>query len=218
MQSEEQYRILFENAQEAIVVLQGKKIVFFNPKLREMTGYTDDELINMHFISVLHRNDLIRMNEMYTKISTSQSANQKLQFRLKGKNNDLHWVEFSSVLIKWNNKPAGLLFVNDINEQKQAEQLKELLIKISNTYINASIENYEHTINDSLQEIAEFVKSDRSYIFDYDWDNQVCNNTFEWCAKGITPEIENLQKVPLEYLPQCMWIMCKNLKPSQVCA
>ncbi|MBV5343117.1 GAF domain-containing protein, partial [bacterium] len=95
-----------------------------------------------------------------------------------------------------------MIFVNDINTQKQSEELKELLIKISNTYINAPIENFPQTINGSLCEMGEFVNADRSYIFDYDWAADVCNNTFEWCADGISAEIENLQQIPLEYLPQ----------------
>ncbi|MFZ4581422.1 MAG: histidine kinase N-terminal 7TM domain-containing protein [Paludibacter sp.] len=203
-QSEEQYRQLFENAQEGIVVIQEMRLVFFNPMLLKMTGYSSDELMNMQYTNLIHIDDLAIIEETYTRIASLQETVQKLHFRLIGKNGDICWVEFSSVIIKWNGKQAGLLFVNNIIEQKQAEQLKELLINISNTYINAPVNNFDNTINNSLREMGEFVNADRSYIFDYNWEDNVCNNTFEWCADGISAEIENLQEIPLEYLP--FWV------------
>jgi len=198
--SEEQYRILFDNAQEGIVVIQNMRFVFFNTMLLKMTGYEEKELLNMHYNKLIFNEDIPFIEKNYNSLASGNKIENKLQFRLKGKYGNLCWVEFSSVLIDWNDKPAGLLFVNNINEQKQAEQLKELLISISNTYINAPIENFDATINNSLQEIGMFVNSDRSYIFEYDWEKNTCTNTYEWCAEGITSEINHLKEVPLDDL------------------
>lgn len=195
--SEEQYRILFDNAQEGIVVIQNGRFVFFNPMLLKMTGFEENELFNMHYSELVFVEDLPFIETNYNSLASGKRIEKKLQFRLKGKYGNLCWVEFSSVLIDWNDKPAGLLFINNINEQKQAEELKELLISISNTYINAPIENFDVTINNSLREIGMFVNSDRSYIFDYNWDKNICTNTYEWCAEGISSEINHLKEVPL---------------------
>lgn len=59
-------------------------------------------------------------------------------------------------------------------------------------------ENYEDSINDALKSLAEFVKADRVYIFQYDFENNTCSNTFEYCRRAISSEITNLQDVPLE--------------------
>ncbi len=50
--------------------------------------------------------------------------------------------------------------------------------------------------------MAVFVEADRAYIFDYDWDRQICRNTYEWCSEGTSPEIDNLQEVPIGHIPQ----------------
>ena len=42
-QSEEQYRFLVDNANDAIFIAQDKIIKFPNPKTDEMTGYSADE-------------------------------------------------------------------------------------------------------------------------------------------------------------------------------
>lgn len=213
--SEEQYRLLFQNAQEGIVVIQEMRFVFFNPMLIKMTDYNQSELMGMHYSQLIHPDDLSIIEKIYTKVASHEKVDEKLHFRLVGKTGSICWVEFSSVIIQWNGKQAGLLFVNNINEQKQAEQLKELLINISNTYINAPIDYFDETINNSLLEMGEFVNADRSYIFDYDWEKNVCNNTYEWCAEGISAEIDNLQDVPLSYLP--FWVEThKNNLPMYV--
>lgn len=81
-------------------------------------------------------------------------------------------------------------------------RFQELLISISTTYINADISDIDQIIQKSLKQIGEFVESDRSYIFSYDFTNNTTTNTYEWCAEGITPEIDNLKNVPLDFIPQ----------------
>jgi len=204
--SEEQYRLLIENAQEAILVVQDKLLVFYNPMMCSLTNYTEEELRNIHITSLVHPDDIKLIYNIYDQVSIhhDHKPEQKLQFRLVRKDGSVFWIEFSYVIIQWKGAPAGLLFIKDINLQKQNEELKELLIKISNTYINASLDDFSTTINSSMREMCEFVSADRAYVFEYRWDSNTCCNTFEWCAEGITPEISNLQSVDLDLLPD--WV------------
>lgn len=83
--------------------------------------------------------------------------------------------------------------------------LQEVLIDIANTYINLDLANVDATINQSLKKLGEFVKADRVYIFDYDFPNEIAINTFEWCQRGIEPQIDNLKAVPLSDFPD--WVI-----------
>ncbi|WP_179319956.1 sensor histidine kinase [Winogradskyella helgolandensis] len=83
-------------------------------------------------------------------------------------------------------------------------RFQDLLISISTTYINADLSDVDTLIRTSLQQIGEFVESDRSYIFTYNFKDNTTSNTYEWCAADIEPEIHNLQNVPIDYIPQ--WI------------
>jgi signal transduction histidine kinase len=85
-------------------------------------------------------------------------------------------------------------------ERDKARQtaLQQLLIKIASTYINIELEKVDDAINESLQEMAEFVGADRAYIFEYDIDSDQSTNTYEWHTSEIPSEKENLQKIPLE--------------------
>jgi len=52
--------------------------------------------------------------------------------------------------------------------------------------------------------LGEFEEADRTYIFQFDSECVYMNNTHEWCAPGIEPQIENLQGVPIEVFPWWM--------------
>jgi len=202
--SEEQYRLLFENAQEGILVVQDRKLVFLNPVIEKLSGYSHVELLSMTVDKLIHKADMAMVEKIYRVFQEKESFEEKNHIRLQVNGGRTNWIEFSLVPIDWYGQKAGLIFVNDINEKKQTEELKALLIKISNAYIDAPVEKFVATINRTLHEIGEFVNADRAYIFDYVWNNGVCNNTFEWCAEGINPEIDNLQGVPLDAIPQ--WV------------
>lgn len=87
-------------------------------------------------------------------------------------------------------------------------RFQELLISISTQYINSDLSDIDKMVQESLKQIGEFVESDRSYIFSYDFINNTTSNTYEWCSKGIDPEIDNLQKISVDYIPQ--WLDAHN--------
>ena len=53
------------------------------------------------------------------------------------------------------------------------------------------------SVNRLLEIIGEFHEAQRAYIFEYDLENALTSNTYEWCAPGATAEIDNLQNVPI---------------------
>lgn len=68
---------------------------------------------------------------------------------------------------------------------------------------NAEQNNAEDTVNSVLSAIGRRFAVSRAYIFESSSDdNSVYKNTYEWCAEGINPEIDNLQEVALDdFLP-----------------
>ncbi len=51
------------------------------------------------------------------------------------------------------------------------------------------------TIQEMLAFIGEHMNVSRVYIFENNEDNTACSNTFEWCNRGIEPQIDSLQNV-----------------------
>lgn len=60
-------------------------------------------------------------------------------------------------------------------------------------------------IHSLLQAIGNYTEADRVYIFDWETDQKdSLSNTFEWCADEVTPEIDNLQAIPVSLMPN--WV------------
>lgn len=90
------------------------------------------------------------------------------------------------------------------NKLEQESRLQEILIDTASMYINLDAVKVDATIRDSLEKMGRFVNADRAYVFEYDFYEDTTSNTYEWCNDGITPQIDHLQKVPLEHIPQ--WV------------
>ncbi len=58
--------------------------------------------------------------------------------------------------------------------------------------------NSEKPLQAVLQLIAEQFSFSRGYVFEVNRDNDTCSNTFEWCAPGISSQIDSLQNVSLK--------------------
>src|SRR5439155_25200171 len=70
-------------------------------------------------------------------------------------------------------------------------------------------EALDAAIHHALHAIGEFVGVDRSYLFlAYDYETKV-NNTHEWCAPGVAPQISTMQGLRVEDFP---WIAERLLR------
>ena len=59
-------------------------------------------------------------------------------------------------------------------------------------------------VNRFLEVVGRFYQAARSYIFEFDTDKKVADNTFEWCSEGVTSQIDNLKGLSLDLLSD--WI------------
>jgi len=120
--SEERYRSLVENANEAIYVAQDGMIKFVNRAGVEITGYSEQEIISKPFIEFIHPDDRAIVGERYLKRLRGDGLESRYTFRLIAKNGDIKWLELGGALIDFEGKPATLNVVTDITERKRAEE------------------------------------------------------------------------------------------------
>ena len=89
----------------------------------------------------------------------------------------------------------------DRREIVRRRRLEELLVEIATTYIDLPPERLDGAVHDTMERLGTFIGADRFYVFRYDWNANTTSNTHEWCADGVSPEIEQLQDVPLAAIP-----------------
>lgn len=185
------------------------KYVEVNDAVCELLEFSRDEMIG-HTAAEL---GIISVEDAQRVLSQADENGKLINKRscLTTKSGKLLNVLMSAENMFVADKQYRFTVVNNINESLEVQQLNEqysrlqdLMIKISTTYINIELEKVDAVIEQSLREMAEFVNADRAYIFDYDFEKNVCNNLFEWCGEGISAEIDNLQNIPLDFIPN--WI------------
>jgi len=61
-----------------------------------------------------------------------------------------------------------------------------------------SSQDVSASMNSILEMVGQQMNVSRVYVFENSPDNRFCSNTYEWCNKGIDPEIQNLQNISYE--------------------
>ena len=122
IESEEKYRLLVENANEAIIVIQDGILTFFNPTASALVDYPRDELVSKPFVEFIHSQDREEVQDHHATILLGKRACPAQSFRVLSKDGNLRWVESKGVLINWEGKPATLHFIADITARKRAEE------------------------------------------------------------------------------------------------
>ncbi|MCH8557476.1 MAG: response regulator [Balneolia bacterium] len=84
---------------------------------------------------------------------------------------------------------------------QKLNQLNQLTSDIAATLVQSVHGEVFASIENTLRRLGEYSNTDRVYIFEYDKSRDVINNTFEWCASGISAEMENLQGLPFGMIP-----------------
>ncbi|MFA5182094.1 MAG: response regulator [Syntrophales bacterium] len=126
-ESEENYRNLFDNANEAIFVVQEGKLAFLNPMTAAMTGYSAGELTARPFSEFIHPDDRDMIMDRHNRRMKGEEISHRYFFRIIHRNGDTIWVELNVVLIQWKGKPATLNFLSDVSERKRAEEERRSL-------------------------------------------------------------------------------------------
>ncbi len=121
-ESEEKYRLVVDNAREAIIVTQDLKVVFANPIATEMIGHSEEVLKSRPFTDFIHPDDRDLVATNHIRRLAGEKAPPVYPFRVVDRDGAVRWVEISAVVVPWKGRPATLNFLNDITERMFAEE------------------------------------------------------------------------------------------------
>lgn len=201
---------IFGNIPALVAVLDypGRSFTEVNEAFLSTSGFSRDEVIGKT-VDHLH---LIADQSKYADFISLLGTNRKvLDFEVEAMAKDGTKMNFlmSGEIIENQGKQFILVVLTNITTRKRLEtefyqqsKLQEILMKIASQYINLPVEEIDHAIRISLEELGKFTGADRTYIFEYDWIKNICNNTYEWCDEDVEPQIDELQEVPVEMIPE----------------
>ncbi len=121
-ESEEKYRLLVENANDAIFIAQDEVVKFPNPKTKAMLGYGAEELAKISFADLIHPEDRAMVLDRHKRRPEEEEESPSAySFRMINRAGEELWVQLNSVFIIWEGRPATLNLLRDITQQKKLE-------------------------------------------------------------------------------------------------
>lgn len=120
--SEERYRLVVENAGEAITIAQDGIIKFANRRATEITGQFKEDLVSASLAEFIHPEDREMVMARYWKRMRREDIPNAYPFRIISKDGSVKWVELHATLVSWDGAPATLNFFLDITERRLADE------------------------------------------------------------------------------------------------
>ena len=144
--SEEKYRLLVDNANDAIFIAQDGRIKFPNPKTVQILGYSLEELEQVGYMDLVHPDDRAIVHEERDKRRKRGDPSTTYSLRVINKVGHQLWAQVSSVPILWEERPATLNFVRDITVQRIAEEKLRQTVKKLRKITGATIQAMAQTV------------------------------------------------------------------------
>jgi PAS domain S-box-containing protein len=185
--------------------------VGINDHWAAIIGYTREELEPVTiqtWAALCHPDDLDNSNAELKRHFRGETEYYEIEARMRHKNGHWVWVLDRGKVFERDDSGKALRMMGshqDITARKNLEitqvynnKFKLLITSLGYQFINIPLEKIDAAVNAALETIGAFVQADRSYIFQF-YDNlRLMDNTHEWCAEGIEPQIDMLKKLPTE--------------------
>lgn len=153
-ESEEKYRLLVENANDAIFIAQDGVIKFPNPMTSSILGYTAEELAAIPFGEHVHPEDREMVIQRHRSRMAGEDVVQNYTFRIINRDKQLLWMHINAVLVQWEGRSATLCFLRDITSEKNLEA--QLLRAQKMQAVGTLAGGIAHDFNNLLQAILGY--------------------------------------------------------------
>ena len=119
-ESEEQYRLLAENAQEAVYVVRDGKVVFANAMFARLADMDAADVIGTSTEEFVAPEDRARVRDHHRRLIAGEKPGGPFDIRVRTRKGAERWVAINAARIRWQGQPATLHFAADVTARKQA--------------------------------------------------------------------------------------------------
>jgi len=186
------------------------RFTFVSREAETLLGYPVERWINepSFWIDCVHPEDRSSAQN-HCVTAAAERRQHTVDYRMIAADGCTVWLRDDISVVVDNDALVKLVGVMiDITEAKCNQEaleyvsgLQRLLVEVSRQFIDSEPGEIDGVISDALAEVGAYCGVDRSYLFRFKDDLRFADNTHEWCAPGINPEIDKLQDVPSDALP-----------------
>ncbi|TAK33966.1 MAG: PAS domain S-box protein [Chloroflexota bacterium] len=215
-ESEERYRTLVETTPDALVLLDMEStILLCNHQAAELLGFdAAEELVGRNGFHLV-------VSEDHERAATGQDITRQ-DGRIMGGELDLIRkdgtrlpVEISGSLIRdaEGNPQCYIALFHDVTERKRTAAALEhrLAVEEAVARVSGILAGGEGVdVVQILENLGQAVGADRAYVFRFRDDLRRMDNSHEWCAPGVEPQMGGLQDLATEQFSWWMTGLLRN--------
>lgn len=123
-QSEEKYRMLIDNIQDGVFIIQDSKVQFANEAFARIVGYAMDEIIGKDIRELIAPEDLGMVADRYYRRQAGEDIPGEYEFRAMHRSGKRIIANINAGLITYGGRVATMGTVKDITERKKAEEIR----------------------------------------------------------------------------------------------
>jgi PAS domain S-box-containing protein len=150
---EERYRVLVEKSVAGVYVIQDGVFKYVNPKMAEIWGYDQDEMIGEEVLKFVHPDSREEVRENIEKRVRGEIESINYIVKIQTKNGEPKFIEVFGSRAIFNGKPAVIGTAIDITELRRSEEKYRAMFNYSPSLI--AIINEDGEILDLNLEMSE---------------------------------------------------------------
>jgi len=153
-ESEEKFRSLIENANDFVFTLNLDGVFeYLSPRLTEVLGYRESDLLGQHFSVVIYPDDLVNCAEFFNRLITTLTPEAGLEYRVRHADGSWHWHDTNAApLCDKENNVSGMLGIGRDIQQRKRDQ--EKLYQLANFDTLTGLANRSAILTRLRQELA----------------------------------------------------------------
>jgi PAS domain S-box-containing protein len=208
---EHSYRLVVENLKEVVFQVDPRgRWSYLSPAWTELTGFPVEECLGKRTMDYVHPADHQHCHDLGRALLGREKECCMHEMRYLTRDGGFRWVEvFARLLPSADGSYVGTCgTINDITRRREAtdalarrERYLTAVVEIQQRLLGSShAENFYSALMEPLGEAAG---ASRAYFFEAQRSpdgNLLFSQRAEWCAPGVTPELDNpaLQDMQLE--------------------
>ncbi len=184
-ESEERFRVLAETSPVAICLYQGEHVIYANPAMERLFGYSAEELCRMKFWDWSHEDDqeLVRTRGLSRLAGETVPGQYEVKYVAKS-GKELH-VLVSAGTMKHQAGAVGVASFLDITERKRTEQV----IRSSLEEKDVLLREIHHRVKNNLQVVSSLLYLQSQKLTDPELQSHFLESQSRICSMALAHEL-----------------------------
>lgn len=204
MRLEEVYRIILDEDESVIYLsdIDSYELIYLNKGALKLYGYQAD----YQGYKGVKCYKFLQGKEKPCSFCTNEKLNSS-EFYIWEHYNVLleKYLVVKDKLFHFEGRRIRLEMADDITAKEMEKMKLANELSIEKTLVNcirklSENEDFPSAINDLLKDVCEYYSGERAYIFEIDFVAGTFDNSYEWCAEGVSEQENHILNIPVKNL------------------